>query len=55
VFASRGVHLLLFGVTCDRWLGLIPLPPLFCGSDFSIVEIPEEISPDAVYGQHDHL
>jgi hypothetical protein len=55
VFASRGVHLLLFGVTCDRWLALIPLPPLFCGSDFSIVEIPEEISPDAVYGQHDHL
>ena len=55
VFASRGVHLLLFGVTCDRWLALIPLSPLFCGSDFSIVEISEEISPDAVYGQHDHL
>jgi hypothetical protein len=55
VFASRGVHLLLFGVTCDRWLALIPLPPLYCGGNFSIVEIPAEISPDAVYGQHDHL
>jgi hypothetical protein len=37
------------------WLALIPLAPLYCGSDFSIVEIPEEISPDAVYAQHDHL
>jgi hypothetical protein len=47
VFATRGVHLLLLGVTCDRWRAVISLPPFYCGGDFSIIEIPAEfrISP----------
>src|SRR4051812_26615182 len=40
VFATHGVHLLLLGVTCDRWRAVISLSPFYCGSDFSIIECP---------------
>jgi hypothetical protein len=42
VFATRGVHMLLLGVTCNRWRAVVSLPPFYCGGDFSIIEIPAE-------------
>jgi hypothetical protein len=55
VFATRGVHLLLLGVTCDRWLATIPLPPFYCGGAFSIVAIPAEFAPSTSYSQPDQF
>jgi hypothetical protein len=55
VFATRGVHLLLLGVTCDRWQATIPLPPFYCGGAFSIVAIPAEFAPSTSYSQPDQF